>query len=81
MSEHDHLGDTAAHCLANSVLEVLLRIRVTLLRKRPGDTEGHASGQDRDLVERVAVREHRRKKRVAAFVERCGLLLFGAEDH
>ena len=68
VAEDDLLGDSATHRLADDVLEVLLRVRVALLRQAPRDAEGHASRQDRHLVQRVAVGQHRGQQGVAALV-------------
>ncbi len=49
--------------------------------RRPRDAEGHAAGQDRHLVQRVAVGQHRGQQGVAALVVGGRPLLLGRQDH
>ena len=49
---------------------------MALFRQRLRDAECHTTRKDRDLVERVAVRENSGENRVATFVIRGGALLF-----
>ena len=65
------LGDAAAHHHGDRRLEVLLGVRVLVLgRQLHRDAERAAARDDRDLVERVGVRQDRRDERVAALVVR-----------
>ena len=54
---------------------------MALLRQAPRDAQGHTSGQDGDLVQRVAVWQHGGQNRVATFVVCGGPLLFGRQHH
>src|SRR5687767_705396 len=63
------------------VLEFLLRAEVAvLLRQGPGDAHGHAAGDDRDLVDRVRVRQELEAERVATLVVGHDDLLLLADD-
>ncbi len=77
--EHDGLCYATTHRLANHVLEVLARVRVSFFGQAPCDAEGHAAGEDGDLVERVAVGQHRGEHCVTAFVVGNGALLLCIE--
>ena len=80
VTEHDLLGYAATHRLADEVVEVLLRVRVAFLGQAPGDTQGHAAGEDRDLVQRVGVVQHHRQDGVTPLVDGGGPLLLRAQD-
>src|SRR2546426_1551661 len=75
------LGGPAAESHGNIVLELLLAPQVfVLLRKRPRHTAGHAAGDDRDLVDRIAVRKKVTDQSVPALVVRDHPLFLFRDD-
>ena len=80
--EEDLLGAAAAHEGGEASFEIVLGDRVLVfLREVDGDTEGHAAGDDGDLVEGVGVLAQRGDEGVAGLVVSGGALLFVGEEH
>ena len=82
VAEEPLFGDAAAHHDGDRRLEVFLRVRVLVLdRELHRHAQRAAARDDRDLVDRVGVREHRGDEGVAALVVRRVLLLLFGHDH
>ena len=80
-AEVELLGGPTAERRRDVVLELALRAEVAiLLRQRPGDAHRHASRHDRDLVDRVRVRQKLEAQRVAGLVVGDDVLLLLGDD-
>jgi len=82
MAEENLFGRAAAHQHGQHAFEVFLGIGVLVgLRKLHRKAEGHAAGNDRDLVHRIGARGHRGDQCVARLVIRGILLFLVGQDH
>ena len=81
-AERDLLGDAAAEQDGELIVQVVARVVVLLVgRQLLREPERHAARDDRDLVNRVRVRQQHREDRVARLVDGGDLLLGVADDH
>src|SRR5579864_7501688 len=82
LAVRDFLGDAAAHEHGEAVGQPVARVvEFVLLGQLQRHAERHPAGNDRDLVDRIRVRQHRRDERVARLVDGRDLLLFVGHDH
>src|SRR5262249_10082550 len=76
------LGQPAAEQNRDLVVEVVARVvELVAFRQLHRDAERHAARDDRDLVDRIGVRQQHREQRVSGFVDRRDLLLGFGDDH
>ena len=75
-------GEAAAEQDRDLIVQVVARVVVLVVfRQLHRDAERHAARDDRDLVDRIGVRQHHREQRVAGLVDRRDLLLLLGDDH
>ena len=71
LAVRDLLGDAAAEQNRELILQVVARVVVLVVhRQLHRHAERHAARDDRDLVDRIGVRQQHREQRVAGLVDR-----------